>query len=231
MERLCIFDLETTGISAAQGHRAIEIGVVEVINRKITDRNFHVYLNPDRAIDKRAQEVHGISSAFLADKPRFKDIAKDLLDFIKGSVMIAHNASFDESFLTMELGRINLLPLENYCEEIKDSLLIARKLYPGKKNSLDALCKRLDVSNSHRELHGALLDSELLAQVYLKLTGGQETLSFEQQDNSKVLDKSKVKSFAVKAGTISKEELKQHEQWIDNLVGDGTSCLFKELQK
>ena len=230
MERLCIFDLETTGLSAAQGHRAIEIGIVEIINRKITNRTFHVYLNPDRSIDQRAQEVHGISSSFLADKPRFKDIAPDLIEFVENSTMIAHNASFDESFLTMELERIGLLPLKNYCIEITDSLLIARKLYPGKKNSLDALCKRLDISNSHRDLHGALLDAELLAQVYLKMTGGQEALSFEHQTESQILKKS-IKKFNVKIGAVSEYELQQHEKWIDDLLGSTTVCLFKDIQK
>lgn len=228
MERLCIFDLETTGLSAAHGHRAIEIGIVEIIDRKITDNTFHVYINPDREIDARAQQVHGITSEFLADKPRFSEVVDKMCQFIKGSTMIAHNASFDESFLTMELARLGLPPLEKHCSEIVDSLVIARKLYPGKKNSLDALCKRLDVVNSHRQYHGALLDSELLAHVYLKMTGGQETLSFDEEPSQHQAATTKAKVYKVKAATITSDELNAHRTWCDKLKKDSKPCLFQD---
>lgn len=230
MERLCIFDLETTGISPNAGHRAIEIGVIEVIDRKITEQSFHVYLNPGRSIDTRAQQIHGISEEFLADKPRFEDIVDNFLAFIKGSTMIAHNASFDESFLTMELGRLSLPPLEQHCQSIVDSLPLARKLYPGKKNSLDALCARLEVSNTHRKYHGALLDSELLAKVYLKMTGGQESLCFESFESKQKtpMGHSNEQTTHTCAVKITSEQREAHDNWIKMMNKDNSQCLFSE---
>ena len=229
-ERICLFDLETTGFSPDHGHRAIEIGIVEVIDRKITQKTFHQYLNPERSIDQGAQRVHGLSREFLSDKPLFGDIVEPLLEFIEGSIMIAHNASFDESFLNMELKRVGLGPLKNYCLKIEDSLALARSLYPGKKNSLDALCQRLEISNSHRQYHGALLDSELLAQVYLAMTGGQQTLSFDQVHENTEKNKISENYKNIQVASMTDHELKSHEKWCDNHSQEGKECLFHLLK-
>lgn len=175
--RQVVLDTETTGLEPEQGHRIIEIGCVELIDRRPTGRNFHQYLQPDRVIDARAVEVHGITDAFLADKPRFSDVAADLLDYLRGAELIIHNAPFDTGFLNAELARLGTeaVRIEAFCT-ITDTLMLARRLHPGQRNSLDALCTRYRVDNSHREKHGALLDAEILADVYLAMTGGQATL-------------------------------------------------------
>lgn len=181
--RQIVLDTETTGLSPEDGHRIIEIGCVEIINRRLTRQHFHVYLNPDRAIDADAEKVHGISSAFLADKPRFKDVVDEFLQFVQGAELIIHNATFDTGFLNHELRRLNAgyRGLDHYCS-ILDTLALARKRHPGQRNNLDALCKRYGIDNSQRELHGALLDAEILADVYLAMTGGQMALL--QEDDS-----------------------------------------------
>lgn len=180
MIRQIVLDTETTGLEPEQGHRIIEIGCVEMIERRLTGNNFHQYLQPDREIDKGAIEIHGITNEFLADKPRFEDVAEDFLAYICEAELIIHNAPFDVGFINHELCRNN--PdwdgLKSYCT-ITDTLVMARKKHPGQRNSLDALCKRYSIDNSHRELHGALLDAEILADVYLQLTGGQAVLSLE----------------------------------------------------
>ena len=178
--RQIVLDTETTGLEPAQGHRIIEIGCVELLNRRPSERRFHQYLQPDRDIDPGAVEVHGLTSEFLADKPRFADIAADLLDFIKGAELIIHNAPFDVGFLNHELGRLDGTwgQIADHCAVI-DTLALARQLHPGQKNNLDALCKRYGIDNSQRQLHGALLDAEILADVYLAMTGGQATLSLD----------------------------------------------------
>jgi len=175
--RQIVLDTETTGLDSAQGHRVIEIGCVEIENRRLTGRHFHCYLNPDRDIDEGAVQVHGITSAFLADKPRFALVARDLLNFLAGAELVIHNAPFDLSFLNNEfvLAGHSLAPLQAMCS-IVDTLVMARKKHPGQRNSLDALCKRYEVDNSQRGLHGALLDAEILADVYLLMTGGQTAL-------------------------------------------------------
>ena len=175
--RQIVLDTETTGLDPAQGHRIIEIGCVEMVDRRLTGRNFHQYLQPDREIDKAAEEVHGISNEFLADKPRFGDLAEDFLEYIGGSELIIHNAPFDIGFLNCELGRLAAAQplIESFCSVV-DTLVMAKKMHPGQRNSLDALCKRYGIDNSQRELHGALLDSEILAEVYLAMTGGQVNL-------------------------------------------------------
>jgi DNA polymerase-3 subunit epsilon len=178
--RQIVLDTETTGLEPEQGHRIIEIGCVELIDRRQTGKNFHQYLQPDRCIDAAAVEVHGISDEFLADKPRFSDIAGDLIDYLRGAELIIHNAPFDVGFLNAELGRqAGLGAIEDYCRVI-DTLVLARELHPGQRNSLDALCGRYDVANAHREKHGALLDAEILADVYLAMTGGQTSLLLER---------------------------------------------------
>lgn len=179
--RQIVLDTETTGLEVALGHKIIEIGAIEMIDRKFTGRHFHKYLNPEREIDDGAKEVHGITEAFLADKPKFADIWEELERFLDGAELIIHNAVFDISFLDSEiraLARQGLAPqrkIEDFCGVI-DSLAIARKKHPGQKLNLDALCRRYAVDNSQRELHGALLDAEILADVYLLMTGGQTNL-------------------------------------------------------
>jgi DNA polymerase-3 subunit epsilon len=178
--RQIVLDTETTGLEPEQGHRIIEIGCVELVDRRPTGRNFHQYLQPDREIDARAEEVHGISNAFLADKPRFGDIVSDLLDYLRGGELIIHNAPFDVGFLDSELARAGagLGRIQDHCDVV-DTLEMARRLHPGQRNSLDALCVRYRVDNARRDKHGALLDAEILADVYLAMTGGQVALSLE----------------------------------------------------
>ncbi|CAI8830135.1 DNA polymerase III subunit epsilon [Methylocaldum szegediense] len=180
--RQVVLDTETTGLDPAEGHRIIEIGCVELVNRRLTGNRFHVYLNPERDIDPGAVEVHGLSSEFLADKPRFADVAEDFLAYIKGAELIIHNAPFDIGFIDHELQRLpgGLASVTEYCT-VLDTLVLARKKHPGQRNNLDALCKRYNIDNRHRELHGALLDAEILAEVYLAMTGGQTLLVLEPE--------------------------------------------------
>jgi DNA polymerase-3 subunit epsilon len=175
MTRQVILDTETTGLLHEEGHRVIEIGCIEMINRQLTGKYFHQYLNPDRDVDPGAEAIHGISTASLRDKPRFADIAEEWIEFIRGAELIIHNAPFDVGFLNSELLRWRRPVITEYCS-IVDSLAIARRKHPGQHNSLDALCKRYRVNNTKRQWHGALLDAELLAQVYLLMTGGQVEL-------------------------------------------------------
>ncbi|MDR2218955.1 MAG: DNA polymerase III subunit epsilon [Methylobacillus sp.] len=177
--RQIFLDTETTGLDPLQGHRVIEIAAVEVINRRLTDNHFHVYLNPDHEIDIGAQQVHGISLEFLQDKPRFPEVADEFLKFIAGSELIIHNAPFDVSFLDRELGSLGREPLATHCARIIDTLKMAKDMRPGQRNNLDALCRAYGVDNSSRTLHGALLDAELLADVYLAMTRGQESLMMD----------------------------------------------------
>jgi DNA polymerase-3 subunit epsilon len=183
--RQIVLDTETTGLEPSQGHRIIEIGCVEMINRRLSGNNYHQFLQPDREIDEGAQAVHGISTEFLVDKPRFSDVVKDFIEYLDGAELIIHNAPFDVGFINHEfkLSGDEYGKVDNYCTVI-DTLVMARKMRPGKKNNLDVLCKEYDVSNAHRELHGALLDAELLAEVYLRMTGGQSALSLESEETS-----------------------------------------------
>jgi DNA polymerase III subunit epsilon len=174
--RQIFLDTETTGLETRLGHRIIELACVEMVNRRLTRRHLHYYVNPDRDIDAGALAVHGISREFLADKPRFGEVANEFLDFVRGAELVAHNASFDTGFLNAELKMLGLAPIETVCVNVRDTLKMARELHPGKKNNLDALCDRYGVNNSHRKLHGALLDAEILADVYVAMTRGQESL-------------------------------------------------------
>jgi DNA polymerase-3 subunit epsilon len=222
--RQIVLDTETTGLEVSQGHRIIEIGAVELLDRRHSGRHFHAYLNPDREIDPGAFEVHGLSRAFLADKPRFNDIARDFLQFVEGAELIIHNAAFDVAFLDQELGRLDANPgrLGTVCR-ITDSLMLARQKHPGQKNSLDALCRRYQVDNSARTLHGALLDAEILADVYLAMTGGQTQLFGLENDADGQADRSE----RTGAGAVTRpplrvqratlEELTAHEQLLDLL--------------
>ena len=180
--RQIVLDTETTGIETSDGHRVIEIGCVEMVNRRFTGRNFHQYLNPDREVDAGAVEVHGLSNDFLADKPRFEEVVEDFLDFVRGAELVIHNAPFDVGFLDHELSMLGRDERVNDLCEVLDTLVMARRMHPGQRNSLDALCKRYEVDNSNRDLHGALLDAEILADVYLAMTGGQKALLLGQSD-------------------------------------------------
>lgn len=177
--RQIVLDTETTGIDPGDGHRIIEIGCVEMVERQVTGRHYHVYVNPEREVEAEAITVHGITNDFLADKPKFADIADEFFEFIKGAELVIHNAAFDIGFMDSEFARLK--PVRKTTEHcgVVDSLAIARKKHPGQKNNLDALCKRYGVDNSNRDLHGALLDAEILADVYLLLTGGQTALSLD----------------------------------------------------
>lgn len=179
--RQVVLDTETTGIG--DGHRIIEIGCVELVNRKLTGRHYHQYINPERLVDPEAMEVHGITDEFLADKPVFSQVANDFIEFIRGSQLVIHNAPFDVGFMDMEFNLLNGYPVTRDICDVLDTLVLAREMHPGQRNSLDALCRRYGIDNSHRELHGALLDSEILADVYLLMTGGQTDLVLSEQDD------------------------------------------------
>ncbi len=182
--RQVFLDTETTGLAAAQGDRIIEIGCIEMLDRRYTGRRLHHYLNPQRASHPDAVRVHGITDDFLADKPLFEAVAGELLEFLAGAEVVIHNAAFDLGFIDAELERLGLPPTVSHVGAVTDTLLMAREMFPGKSNSLDALCKRLEVDNSHRELHGALLDAGLLAEVYVRMTRGQDSLVIEGDDDA-----------------------------------------------
>ncbi len=228
MNRQIVLDTETTGLSPEQGHRIIEIGCVEMVNRRLTGNNYHQYLQPDREIDEEAQAVHGISSEFLADKPRFADIVTDLLDYLKGAELIIHNAPFDVGFIDHELKLAGKEygALGDYCT-ITDTLVMARKMRPGKKNNLDVLCKEYEVNNSQRDLHGALLDSELLAEVFLRMTGGQSALFAENDDAvTTSVTAAQPQTLRRRAGTpltvlrAGEDELAAHQAYLQRLGQD-----------
>ena len=176
MTRQVVLDTETTGLEPELGHRVIELGAVELKNRRATGRHFHYYINPERESEEAALRVHGISNEFLLDKPKFAEIAAQFLDYVQGAELIIHNAAFDIAFLDNELARLDLPPIGKVCAAVTDSLRLARELHPGKKNSLDALCERYQIDHSARTLHGALLDAQLLAEAYLAMTRGQDSL-------------------------------------------------------
>jgi DNA polymerase-3 subunit epsilon len=183
--RQIVLDTETTGLEVSQGHRIIEIGCIELVNRRVTGNHWHYYVNPDRAVDSGAYEVHGINSEFLQDKPRFSELAEEFHSYIGGAELVIHNAPFDVGFLNNEFALLEspLAPLEESCG-ILDTLLLARQKHPGQKNNLDALCKRYGIDNSNRSLHGALLDARILADVYLAMTGGQTSLGLDAEQGA-----------------------------------------------
>lgn len=236
--RQIVLDTETTGLDPTKGHRIIEIGCVELINRKRTGNELHQYLQPDREIDPGAIEVHGISNEFLADKPRFEDIVSDFLTYIEDAELIIHNAPFDVGFLDheFELAGLGQGKTQATCSVI-DTLVMARRLRPGQKNSLDALCRHYTIDNSQRDLHGALLDAELLAEVYLAMTGGQTALFREGSAVKSAADTEVVRKLDKNRKTLpvitaSKEELVAHNAWLDELdrKTDG-KCLWRALDK
>ena len=229
--RQIFLDTETTGLYHAQGHRVIEIAAVEVVNRRLTKQHFHYYLNPDREIDQGAQEVHGISLEFLQDKPRFPDIVNELLDFIADAELIMHNAPFDVGFLNCELGLIEHKPLESIVAKVTDTLKIAKEMRPGQRNSLDALCRHFGIDNSKRTLHGALLDAELLADVYMAMTRGQDSLmiSMDQPQTMLVVEPKAQFNQAGIVKLANSTELEAHTAYLAALDKTG-DCLWAALE-
>jgi len=217
--RQVVLDTETTGLSASLGDRVIEIGCIELLSRRVSDNHFHRYVNPERKSEEGALRVHGLTDEFLADKPRFAEIAGAFVDYVRGAELVIHNADFDVEFLDLELGRAGLGRLEDHVAGVVDTLTLARELHPGKRNSLDALCERYAVDNAHRTLHGALLDARLLAEVYLAMTRGQDSLAMdletaaEQAAVTARIDASKL--VVLRA---SEEEERAHEAYLDGMA-------------
>ncbi|VAW74341.1 DNA polymerase III epsilon subunit [hydrothermal vent metagenome] len=243
VNRQIVLDTETTGLEAPKGHRIIEIGCVELINRKPTENIYHQYIRPDREIDAGAMEVHGITNEFLADKPRFSDIADDFLEFIRGAELVIHNAPFDVGFINHEFKRLadnkesgsnasDLIVVSSICN-ILDTLVLARDMHPGQKNNLDALCKRYMIDNSQREKHGALLDAEILAEVYLAMTGGQSKLILDDESSSSDQGlsfrraKLDIDLDRIPVISASLDELELHEQRLSAIDKEsGGQCLW-----
>lgn len=216
--RQIVLDTETTGLDPAYGHRIVEVACVELVNRSLTGNHLHLYLNPDRDRDPEALNVHGLTTEFLSSHPHFADVAQQLVDYVRDSQVIIHNAAFDCKFLTAELGRMGLPPFNELCQKVTCSLLHARELHPGKRNSLDALCERYGISNAHRTLHGALLDSELLADVWLAMTRGQDALLMDfESDGATNGTGPQFREFdatALRVVAATAEELDAHETYL-----------------
>ena len=230
--RQVILDTETTGLDWKEGHRIIEIGCIELVGRRVTNSRFHRFVNPERSIDEGALEVHGITADSLSGKPKFFDILPEFLTFIADSELVIHNAEFDIGFLNNELmlSGNNVQRIEDICS-VQDTLQLARQLHPGQRNSLDALCKRYAVDNSHRTLHGAMLDAEILGDVYLAMTGGQTELLFSQEINqaqdettNNLAVESVTEGIELKVISPNAEEIELHQQWLDVL---GDNALWK----
>jgi DNA polymerase-3 subunit epsilon len=233
--RQIVFDTETTGLNPDQGDRIIEIGCVEIVNRTLTGKTLHLYLNPDRDSHPDALAIHGLTTEFLSDKPRFPDVADEFLEFIRGAELVAHNANFDAKFINAELRRIGRDVITAYCESIIDTWQHARTLFPGKKNSLDALCERFGISNAHRTLHGALLDSELLAEVWLAMTRGQDALLIDAEDETPVaMVQAASGSFDASLLPViaaSAEELAEHAAYLNDLdKAAGKACVWRAYE-
>ncbi|MGB1800992.1 MAG: DNA polymerase III subunit epsilon [Gammaproteobacteria bacterium] len=231
--RQIVLDTETTGLEPKQGHRIIEIGCVEIINRRKTNKHYHQYINPDREIDEGAYNVHGISNEFLADKPRFKQIAQEFINFIRDSELIIHNAAFDVGFLDHELRKLGIKwgKIEHFCT-VTDTLTMAREKHPGQKNNLDALCKRYEIDNSKRDLHGALLDAQILLDVYLAMTGGQEALALGSMEEEEAAEQNAIRLNDENRKPLpiiqpSEEELAAHEKYLEVLrEKSGGKCVW-----
>ncbi len=237
--RIVVLDTETTGLNPQEGHRVIEIGCVELLNRRLTGNRFHVYINPDRTIDEGAIAVHGISNGFLQDKAHFQDIFQDFLAFINGAELVIHNAPFDVGFLNYEFSLLADSPgaVTDY-SEVFDTLAYAKKKHPGQRNSLDALCKRYGVDNSHRDLHGALLDAEILADVFLLMTGGQSSLLDEAQatqtaeeanGQNNAAKKLAENRPALKVIQCGAEELAAHQLRLETIEKQAGTCLWNQV--
>ena len=218
MTRLVVLDTETTGLNAKLGDRIIEIGCIEILSRRVAERHFHAYLNPERDVDLGATRVHGLTLEDLRQKPKFAQVAREFLDFVSGAEVLIHNAEFDLEFLDLELGRCGFGKFTDHVARVSDTLAFARELHPGKKNTLDALCERYFVNNAHRTLHGALLDAQLLAECYLAMTRGQESLVMELETPAQA-----AAAAALMAVDLSNlivvpalpEEVALHEQYLD----------------
>ena len=238
--RQIVLDTETTGLEVSQDHRIIEIGCVELVNRKLTGRHYHQYINPQRNVDEGAMEVHGITDEFLADKPLFADICDEFLAFISDADLVIHNASFDVGFINHELAKLSEQPqgVDNTCKII-DTLAIAKRKHPGQKNNLDALCKRYAVDNSQRELHGALLDAEILADVYLLMTGGQVNLNINDQSNSEtgeITKNSQIRRLPeqrtpLKVIAANEQELANHHKKLEAIKSASGHCVWHGQDK
>ena len=221
--RQIFLDTETTGLSPDNGDRLIEIGCLEMVNRRLTGNHLHLYVNPERPSSEEAIKVHGITDAFLADKPRFAEVVEELIAYVAGAEVIIHNAGFDVGFLDAELKRIKRDGFRKHVAKVTDSLLMAREMFPGKSNSLDALCRRLEVDNSNRTLHGALLDAGLLAEVYIRLTRGQDSLVIDAGASSATTGsaaaepQNSLAAFKLQAVTVSDEECAAHEAVLVDL--------------
>ncbi len=232
--RQIVLDTETTGLSAAQGDRIIEIGCVELINRKLTGNNLHFYINPERDSHEDALKVHGITTEFLRDKPKFAAIADELLAYLQGAELIIHNAPFDLSFLNKEMALLGLPPITQMADSVIDTLVMAKEMFPGKRNGLDALCIRLDVDNSNRTLHGALLDAELLADVYINMTRGQNALVMEveptQVQQAAEVEDIDLSAFDLPVIRANEQELQNHEGVLADLdKAVNGSSLFRKI--
>ena len=232
--RQLFLDTETTGLSAEGGDRVIELGCVELVNRKLTGNNLHFYFNPGRDSHEDALKVHGISNEFLRDKPKFKDVVQEILDYVQGAEIIIHNAAFDVGFLNKELELSGQKPFTTYVEGVVDTLVMAKQMYPGKRNSLDALCDRLGVDNSGRTLHGALLDAELLADVYINLTRGQEALLIDagsEEGNSGAVESVDLSQFALPVIQANVQEQAAHQEQLVQLdKASGGKTLWRQLE-
>jgi len=231
--RQIVLDTETTGLEPALGHRIIEIGCVELVNRRVTGRSFHRYLNPERDIDLGAEAVHGLQRQDLARQPRFVEIADDLLEFIGGSELVIHNAEFDIAFLDVELRRAGRTTVMSEFCRVLDTLVLAREMHPGQRNNLDALCKRYNVDNSRRELHGALLDARILADVYLAMTGGQGALALtESVSGSTVVGAGQIRALVrppapLRVIAATEQELRAHRDMLALIAKtSGGRCLW-----
>ncbi|MDD5181482.1 MAG: DNA polymerase III subunit epsilon [Gallionellaceae bacterium] len=232
--RQIVLDTETTGLDPRQGHRVIEVAAIELCNRKVSERRFHRYLNPEREIDAGAAEVHGLTLERLQDEPKFAEIAPALLEFISGAELIIHNAPFDVGFLNKELELAGLPLLNSHCGSVTDTLKLAKELHPGKKNNLNALCDRYQIDNSHRTLHGALLDTELLAEVYLAMTRGQESLlddGCDEQEERAAFLSGDMPRPVLRILAATEEELAQHAQQLAEIdKASKGACLWKQLE-
>ena len=231
--RQIILDTETTGLEPERGHRIIEIGGVELVNRRFTGNNFHRYFNPGREIDGAALEVHGLTTEFLSDKPKFEDVVTELLDYLAGAELIIHNAAFDIAFLNYELDRCKRQPVTECCAGVVDSLRMAKDLHPGQRNGLDALCGRYQIDNSARTLHSALLDARLLAEVYLCMTRGQESLVMEVDLPAAAAAVTEAAMDALELIVVraSADELAEHARLLDEIdkAAKG-ACLWRRLE-
>jgi DNA polymerase III subunit epsilon len=230
--RQVVLDTETTGLDPLLGHRVIEIGAVELVNRRATTKVFHRYLNPERDSDEAALRVHGLTAEFLRDKAKFREVVDDFLSFIDGAALVIHNAGFDLAFINHELSLLDLKPVTTYCAGIVDTLKLAREMHPGKRNALDSLCERYQIDKSARTLHGALLDAQLLADVYLAMTRGQESLMIEEETLQITIAATNFQNITLSAVvlTASAQELEAHEQQLGDIVkASSNSCIWRKL--